>query len=171
MLQGICIDPGYTAALQKGTSYYLFPNGTKHFYVSKFPNRNAHKGCFQTKYFQIIEKEAWPEEPKVSFPALDAEKIYKANLIWRNPGYTTTLHRQYFLKPSKTHTFFFRDYECKDLAGCFPLHWFSDFEELILDIIDQEIPDFDIEFEESDQFFVESEPSLAKFEQLSLFDF
>jgi hypothetical protein len=170
MLQGVCIDQGQSAVLLKGTSYYLFPNGSSHFYVSKFPNRNTHKGCFQAKYFQIIEKELWPEEPEVRSVSLDPEKVYKAKLIWRKPGYETTLLKQYNLKPLKTHAFFFRDSECNELAGCFPLHWFTGFEELILEKIDQEIPDFVIDFEEDDQYIDVLEQDIANYVQLSLFD-
>ncbi|MEC1744145.1 hypothetical protein [Schinkia azotoformans] len=54
MLQGTCIDTGQTTVLEKGKSYFLFPNGPIHFYVSKFPNRDSHRGCFSGKYFQII---------------------------------------------------------------------------------------------------------------------
>jgi hypothetical protein len=171
MLQGVCVDPGPSAVLEKGTSYYLFPNGSMHYYVSKFPNRNAHKGCFQAQYFQIIEKELWPEEPLQKMSNLDPEKLYKATLIWRKQGYQSTKLTDYYIKPKKTHGYFYHDSNLNNFGGCFPLHWFSDFQEYDLDIIDQKVPDFDIDFEETVPILAESEPNLSNYEQLSLFDF
>jgi hypothetical protein len=170
MLQGVCIDSGQTT-LEKGKRYFLFPNGLKHFYVSNFPNQNAHKGCFQAIYFQVIVKEDWPQEPEMVPVDLDPEKIYKANLIWRTPGYTTALFKEYFLKPMKTHTIFFRDSECKDLGGCFPLHWFEDFKEVDPDNIVTETLETVINFEESEQFPIENIHKTPNYVQLSLFDF
>ncbi|MFF2449342.1 hypothetical protein ACFVSW_20070 [Neobacillus sp. NPDC058068] len=171
MQEGVCIDPGHSAVLQKGTSYYLFPNGTQHFYVSKFPNWNAHKGCFQAKYFQIIEKELWPEEPEVRSFSLDPEKVYKANLIWRKQGYKSIELKEYFVRPRETHGRFYQDGSLKVHRGSFPLHWFTDF--LTVDFVENvtETTDFVIEFDESEQFLIESEPLIANYEQLSLFDF
>jgi hypothetical protein len=171
MLQGVCVDSGQSAVLEKGTSYYLFPNGSKHFYVSKLPNASAHKGCFQAKYFQVIDKELWPEEPEIVAHALDTEKVYKANLIWRKPGYRSTELKTYYVQPKMTHGYFYHDSNLKRCGGCFPLHWFSDFQEYDLDIIDQEVPEFDIDFEETVPILVESDPNLSNYEQLSLFDF
>lgn len=170
MLQGICLEPEQAAVLEKGKSYYLFPNGANHYYVSKFPNSGAHMGCFQNSYFQIIEKELWPEEPEIRSVRLDPEKVYRAKLIWREPGYKSIELKDYYIKPKATHGYFYCDSALKECRGCFPLHWFTGFEETILDIIDQEIPDFDIDFEESDQFSFESEPNIANYVQLSLFD-
>jgi hypothetical protein len=169
MLQGICIDQGQTTVLEKGKRYFLFPNGSRHFYVSKFPNRDAHKGCFQTCYFQIIEKQEWPQEPKMISISLDPEKIYKANLIWRKPGYRSTELKTYYVQPKMTHGYFYHDSNLKRCGGCFPLHWYSDFveveQESELDIID-----FDIKFEKNDLPIFESEPKLVNYVQLSLFD-
>lgn len=171
MLQGICVDPGQSAVLEKGTSYYLFPNGTKHYYVSKFPNLGAHNGCFQAKYFQLVEEEDWPQEPESVEVSLDPEKIYKAKLTWRKPGYKFVELKEYYIQPKKTHGFFYRDRDLKKCGGCFPLHWFKNFEEMEIEENVTETTDFVIEFEESEQFLVDSEPEIAKYEQLSLFDF
>lgn len=172
MLQGVCTNPGQTAVLERGKRYFLFHAGSNHFYVSNFPNPNAHKGCFQAKYFQLVEKEEWPQEPEIKSINLDPEKLYKAKLIWRKPGYKSTELKEYYLRPKITHGTFYHESHLKECGGCFPLYWFSDFEEVsldILEIIDQEIPDFDIEFDKSDQFLAESERIPANYEQLSLF--
>ncbi|MBO0962515.1 hypothetical protein J1P26_22735 [Neobacillus sp. MM2021_6] len=171
MLQGICIDTGYTAVLQKGTSYYLFPNGDNHYYVSKFPNEGAHMGCFQERYFQVLEEEQWPDEPEIRLVSFDPEKLYKARLIWRKRGYKSVELKNYYIKSKVTHGYFYSDMALKECRGCFPLHWFTDFQETILDIIDQEIPDFDIDFEENDLILVESEPEIVNYVQMSIFDF
>jgi hypothetical protein len=109
MLEGVCIDTGQTVVLEKGKSYFLFPNGTKHYYVSKFPNQNGHKGCFQAIYFQIIKKEEWPQEPERLSIILDQEKVYKANLIWRRIGYKSTELREYYVRPKATHGYFYQE--------------------------------------------------------------
>jgi hypothetical protein len=170
MLQGICIDTGQSAVLERGTRYFLFPNGPRNFYVSKFPNQNAHKGCFQANYFQIIEKEEWPLEPEILPVSLNSEKVYKAKLIWRRPGYKMTELKEYYVKPGDTHGTFYHDSSLTKLGGCFPLHWFANFIEVEPEEVEPEIIDFDIDFEESEQILIETEPKLAKYEQLSLFD-
>jgi hypothetical protein len=171
MLQGICIDPGQSAVLQQGTSYYLFPNGEQHYYISKFPNASAHKGCFQAKYFQIIQKQSWPEEPEMVPIELDPEKLYKAKLIWRKPGYKSAELKEYYVKPQTSHGYFYNDSTLERFGGCFPLHWFADFQEVAFEENVTETLDFVIDFDESDQFLVESVPKITNFEQLSLFDF
>ena len=145
MLTGICIDPGQSAVLEKGTRYYLFANGPKHFYVSKFPNQGAHNGCFQAKYFQVSEKEDWPMEPDSVEVALDPEKIYKANLTWRKPGYQFVELKEYYIRPNGTHGFFYHDRDLKKCGGCFPLHWFENFEEVKPEIDLQGAEDSDTE--------------------------
>jgi hypothetical protein len=170
MLQGICIDPGQTVVLEKGKNYFLFPNGTQHYYVSKFPNKHAYKGCFQTKYFQIIQKEEWSNEPDVKALGLDQGKVYKANLIWRRPGYKSTELQEYYVRPKTTNGYFYKDSNLKECNGCFPLHWFANFMEVGLKVSDLEISHINIDFVESDIFLVENEPKSLNYVQLSLFD-
>jgi hypothetical protein len=170
MLKGICIDPGQTVVLEKGKSYFLFPNGTKHYYVSDFNNKNAHKGCFQALYFQIAKEEERLAEPVAKSVSLDPDKVYKAKLIWRKPGYKFIELKEYFVKLSKTHCDFYNDINLKKYFGCFPLHWFANFEEAQQEETVQEICDSVIEFEESEVISVESVPKTIKFVQLSLFD-
>lgn len=178
MLQGICIDPGQTVVLEEGKSYFLFPNGTQHYYVSKFPNQDAHKGCFQTKYFQIIQKEEWAIEPDVKALDLVQEKVYKANLIWRRPGYKSIKLQEYYVRPKTTNGYFYNDSSLRDCVGCFPLHWFANFVEVGQDIIDSEInnlendiTDFDTVFEENVPLFIENESKIVNYVQMSIFDF
>jgi hypothetical protein len=170
MLQGVCVDSGQSAVLQKGTSYYLFPNGVNHFYVSLFPNPNAHKGCFQKAYFQIIEKELWPEEPEVIPVGLDPEQIYKAQLTWRKPGYKSVELKDYYIRPKKTHCYLYQDSRLEDCRGCFPLHWFTNFEPYFHEIVLENI-DFVIETDEIEPIMAENVPIFNKYEQLSLFEF
>ena len=108
---------------------------------------------------------------------MDPDKVYRAFLFWRKPGYKGTELKEYYLKSKKTHAYFYHDEGLTRCAGCFPLHWFSVFEEMvegeeeILDLIDQKVPDLDIKFHENDSFLAESEREETNYEQLSLFDF
>lgn len=56
MLKGICSDAGQTNVLIQGTTYFLFPAGPSHFYVSKFPSINSHRGCFRKSLFDDLEE-------------------------------------------------------------------------------------------------------------------
>jgi len=167
MLQGICVDPGQTAVLTKGTSYYLFPNGSNHYYVSNFPNQGAHKGCYSKEYFQLDEQEIWPEEPELRDIQLDPNKIYRASLIWRRSGYRGTALKEYFLKTKKTHAYFYHDEDLQKLCGCFPFHWFAGVEEVEPDKVDGDI---NLDFTEANLFLEESVHKEKVFEQMSLFD-
>jgi hypothetical protein len=51
------VDTGETTVLEKGKKYFLFPGGSNNYYVSKFPNANAHTGCFRKSLFQIVQEE------------------------------------------------------------------------------------------------------------------
>ncbi|MEY8346449.1 hypothetical protein [Niallia circulans] len=180
MIQGICVDTANTTVLVEGQTYFLFPNGPNYFYVSEFPDSKAHKGCYQSSCFQIIKKpkEEWPAEPKG--PRLvsdyDKEKVYKAQLVWRKPGYRGTELKEYFIRLKVEYPeqklkinlvdscYFYNQYEngqFKGFRGCFPLHWFGEMEE-VLDTYNQE-------FSEKEQIVV-TEPVINGYEQLSLFD-
>jgi hypothetical protein len=165
ILKGVCIDIGNSAVLQKGESYYLFPHGDKHYYVSIFPNKNAHKGCFHAELFQLARENDWPEEPEEIVPELDREKVYEAQLVWRSPGYKSKELRKYYLKPKRTHGYFYLDKDLNECCGCFPLHWFRDINELE-DITEKDVCEID-NFEEEVMHFVED--VINGYEQLSLF--
>lgn len=142
-MRGICINNGGSVVLQEGASYSLFSNGPDRFYVSNFDNENAHFGCFKAELFKPIaesdqtvitkDEEPWPTEPPVKVPQLDENKIYQARLIWRKPGYKGKDLKEYYLRPSKTHAYFYHDKQLKSCGGCFPLHWFVDFEEVLIE--------------------------------------
>lgn len=159
MLKGVYlkIDDAETG-LVPGKVYYLFPNGPNYYYASKFPTEGSHMGIFQAGRFRVIEEEEWPPEPALVIPELDKGKVYKARLIWRTEGYKSTRLKDYYIKQNQTHCYFYSDPELKKCGGCFPLHWFSDFEE----VNDRKECKSVIEK-------IESEPKIEKFEQLSLF--
>ncbi|XQY90666.1 hypothetical protein ACNRWW_14160 [Metabacillus sp. HB246100] len=139
MLQGICINTENTVVLTEGESYYLFPNGTDHYYVSKFPNDGAHTGCFQTKHFHLVEKEK---------PNLDREKVYLAHM-YRKEGYPSLELKEYFINPSKTHCYIYHDSAMTQFVGCFPLDWFKDFEEVVTEMVAK--LNTTLEFESNDE--------------------
>lgn len=74
MLKGVCKDPGQVSVLKKGESYYLFPAGFTHYYASKFPNKNSHRGCFEKGIFDLISGFVEPEDvPKIEAAVIDIE--------------------------------------------------------------------------------------------------
>lgn len=160
MLQGIYKGEGNSEVLLEGKKYYLFPIGEGSCYVSRFPNENAHTGCYQLSYFEIVEEQ--------SFPELDREKHYIAELTYVRPKqYPGTKFKQYYLQPRKTHAFFWEDPHLTQFRGCFPLDWFSDFKEFEPIPAEEIIEEIIVEPEP----IVESPEAIRESEQLSLFDF
>lgn len=175
MLQGICVDTAATTVLEKGKTYFLFPGGPNHYYVSKFPKENSHCGCFRKSLFQIVQEDEWPPEPPMhNVPVLDSSKIYEAKLIWRTRGYRDTKLGMYYLRPSGTHAYFYHDKELKRQGGCFPLHWFAEFRE-----VNGEENETNEAVLETNEAIVETEAPKCEteeekyetFEQMSIFDF
>lgn len=160
MLQGICTDNTNSLVLSIGKRYFLFPNGPNHYYVSRFPNEGSHTGSFQSKHFQIKELQ------------LDQDKVYKARLIWTQPGYRrSTEFKDYYISPRKTHGYFYHDSKLTKCGGCFPLTWFDEFEEVAI-----EEEESAIEAKETATEAVESVPFLEvsvqeplNYEQLTFF--
>jgi hypothetical protein len=157
-MQGRCIDPGATLTLELNKVYYLFPNGPHAYYVSRFNRQGAHFGCYQAAHFELIQEqqEDWPPEPAAAPINLDPGKLYLARLIWRRPGYKQTKLQHYYIKPGKTHAYFYRQYYAgilEEFGGCFPQHWFTDFQE-----IQEELPEIQ-----------EQEPQQQE-EQIELFE-
>ncbi|WP_339148376.1 hypothetical protein [Sutcliffiella sp. BMC8] len=150
MLQGICVKADSAEVLSKGENYYLFPNGPEHYYVSKYPNQGAHKGCYHAERFKLKHNEI----------ELHKDRLYSAELIYTYPGYSTKLFQRYFIRPSKTHCYFYKDAEQQKLMGCYPKEWFKDFEEIesVVESEQADVSDFDIQ---------EDKPEMM--EQLSLF--
>ncbi|ECD6517337.1 hypothetical protein E2329_23020 [Salmonella enterica subsp. enterica] len=183
MLKGVCIDDGNSTVLKPGETYFLFPNGNEHAYVSKFPNKAAHKGCFQMMLFKEVAATDETEEPKNLDYQLDRSKVYKAKLVQKK-SYSDTELKEYYVRlfPLSNHPYelanlkencyFYDRYnngEFDGFRGCFPLEWFADFEEVELqqeEIIHNEEP---VELEEKTLEELAMEYTVV--EQLSIFDF
>jgi hypothetical protein len=167
-LQGVCVDASLTMVLEKGKKYFLFPSGPDHYYVSKLPKANAHTGCFHKSLFQIVQEDEWPPEPSAdNVPVLDSSKIYAAKLIWRKRGYEQFPLATYYLRPSRTHAYVFRDRQLEKCIGCFPLHWFAEFREMNAD--EDEINEVVLETKTLEREIEEEKPEM--FEQMNIFDF
>ncbi|MFJ7552525.1 hypothetical protein ACIQXZ_01235 [Bacillus thuringiensis] len=129
-MKGMCIDVDHSALLGINEEYFLFPAKPNHYYVSKFDRKESHFGCYPTERFKVVESEVLTPEPQINMPNLDESKFYKAQLIWRTKGYKDKPLKDYIINPKGTHCFFWHDPERKKLCGCFPMHWFANFEEL-----------------------------------------
>ncbi|MGG3446479.1 hypothetical protein [Bacillus nitratireducens] len=129
-MKGICIDVDHSALLGINEEYFLFPAKPNHYFVSKFDRKESHFGCYPAERFQVVEKEVWAPEPQDNAPKLDKSLLYRAQLIWRTKGYKNKPLKDYIIKPKGNHCFFWHDRERKKLCGCFPIHWFTNFEEL-----------------------------------------
>lgn len=134
-LQGICIEITTSTNLEKGEVYYLFPHGPTAFHASRFPRPGSHFGTYQRRYFEIIDKskEEWPPEPPkpLEILALDKDKIYEAQMVWRSKGYSYgTDLGIYYIKPvGLSDCYFYRDAALLHPKGRFPLHWFENIRE------------------------------------------
>ncbi|EMY5507731.1 hypothetical protein V8T57_004248 [Bacillus wiedmannii] len=129
-MKGICIDVDHSALLGINEEYFLFPAKPYHYFVSKFDRKESHFGCYPAERFQMVEKEVWTPEPPVNTPDLDRGLLYRAQLIWRTKGYKNKPLKDYIIKPKGNRCFFWHDRERTKLCGCFPIHWFANFEEL-----------------------------------------
>lgn len=117
------MDTENTVVLTEGERYFLFPNGPDHYYVSRLPNENAHTGCFEAKHFQLVD------ENELIMPEIDHEKVYLAHM-YKKERYPGLELKEYFIKHQKTHCNTYHDRELTQFKGCFPLEWFTDFEEI-----------------------------------------
>ena len=157
MLQGKCVDPELAGSFPE--TVYLFPNGAAHYYVSRFPNEAAHIGCFQKEKFKLIDD--WPPEPPAIIPKLKHEQVYKAKLIWSTKWYKKAgrewKHYYVIAKDHQKNFTFFEDEQLTKLCGCFPAHWFTDYQPVEPAPMEES---FEMEL-------IEEEP--ANFEQMSLF--
>lgn len=128
------MDPGLSVNLKKGERYYLFTHGRDHFYASRFKRKGAHFGVYEKKFFkviqgQVLEQDKCTQEPLKSTIEINKDKVYKADLVWRQRAYAATELGTYYLKPKNTHCFFYSDPQLNKVCGCFPLNWFANFEE------------------------------------------
>lgn len=134
-MQGICIETTVSTNLKKGEVYYLFPHGSIAFHASRFPKPGSHFGTYQRSHFEILDtsKDEWPPEPPkpIETPALDKDKIYEAELVWRRKGYSysTDLGVYYIRLVGVSDCYFYRDAALKHPKGRFPLHWFENIRE------------------------------------------
>ena len=155
MVKCKCIDEGNTSTLRTNEEYYCFPNGDQYYYVSRFPNKGAHFGCFNKSFFEEVVDSVEP--PTFNTDFLDREKVYLAELVFRKK-YNSVKLQDYYIRPRKTHCNFFRDPQLMKMEGCFPLHWFTNFRE--------------VEFVEPEpvvEEIVEEETPVGQEEQLTLF--
>jgi hypothetical protein len=161
MLQGIYKGEGNSEILVEGQKYYLFPNGEKNCYVSRFPNQHAHTGSYQLSYFDIVEEQHYPD--------LDREKHYTAELTYVTPGkYPGIVFKQYYIRPRKTHALFWEDPQLNQFRGCFPLNWFEEFEEFEPVAVEEVVIAEELVEEKP---IIEEPPVAKESEQLSLFEF
>ncbi|WP_274307473.1 hypothetical protein [Solibacillus daqui] len=54
MLVVECIDATNVSVLSVGAQYYAFPVNNSFAYISKFPNENAHTGCYSLSRFAEV---------------------------------------------------------------------------------------------------------------------
>jgi hypothetical protein len=169
------MDTGASTVLEKGKKYFLFPNGPEHYYVSKLPKESSNHGCFHKSLFKLVREDEWPPEPAAdSIPELDSSKVYKARLIWRKRGYEQIQLGTYYLHPAGTHAYVYRDKQLKKCVGCFPVHWFEGFKEIVTDESETNEPIFETNgmIDETEVPERETkEETYETFEQMSIFDF
>lgn len=70
---------------------------------------------------------SWPKEPVKSKIDVKKGELYKATLTWRREGYKAVPLKDYFLKIENTMAYIY-DGAISNFLGCFPLHWFKNFE-------------------------------------------
>lgn len=160
MLEGMYKGKDQGGILTFGDIYFLFPNGSLSYYVSRFPNPKAHFGCFDKSLFDVLDNlgNSEPEKKKI---ILDQNKVYSAKLIWRREGYSNIPLKQYFITPNLTHCYFYSDRQQTHCLGSFPIHWFEDFREVTPDKTTNNIIEETRNVDSLDLF---------TWEQLSLFD-
>ncbi|MFL0364593.1 hypothetical protein ACH0BF_16435 [Pseudobacillus sp. 179-B 2D1 NHS] len=62
MMIGKCVDQELAGSFPEFV--YLFPNGSDYFYVSQFPNKYSHTGCFEARKFHVIKESILLKESK-----------------------------------------------------------------------------------------------------------
>lgn len=80
-----CVDDSHSNILEKGVTYYAFPNTASAYYVSKFPREGASFGAFQRERFELVVEQQ--EEQPVERPSLDDGHIVQARYIGDNPHF------------------------------------------------------------------------------------
>lgn len=67
--------------LDREKTYFLFPLGESHYYVSKFNNINAHQGAFRQCLFTVSE---CSDDVKEAVPLEDLKQKKEANIDEKN---------------------------------------------------------------------------------------
>ncbi|OES46018.1 hypothetical protein [Domibacillus iocasae] len=129
MLQGACIDADILLA---GETLFLFPAVPDYVYASRFPRKSVYTGCYEKKHFRIAEANKTPEwqtEPPKPTDSIECQVIYYAKLIWCWEHSKKMIDQTYFViaRGSGSHVDVYENKELKGMMGCFPIHWFENF--------------------------------------------
>lgn len=117
MQQGVCVDTGLSAILQKDRTYFLREHGKNNYYVSNFNNPKSYFGSFSKKYFRLIV------EPRLSLKRFVA-RVSK-NYTWY------TLGDEYIIT-EKDHNGYFHVYLMNGKNGGAPIgSYLNNFFEII----------------------------------------
>ena len=106
MLRVECIDATNISVLSAGSQYYAFPVNSSHAYISKFPNENAHSGCYSLSRFIEVPTVIEQKEPYVYHYFVYATK--KTLLV-------------YGFQVSNQLIAIYKDAQIKQFIGCVPV--------------------------------------------------
>ena len=115
MLVVECIDATNISVLLAGSKYYAFPVNSSHAYISKFPNKNAHTGCYSLTRFVEVPQVIKQKEPYVYHYFVYATK--KILLV-------------YGFQVSNQLIAIYRDAQIKQFIGCVPVERCTAFQKL-----------------------------------------
>lgn len=127
-MKGRCISVGDTSTLQIGQEYFLFPAGPNHYYVSRFNNVDAHFGCYQARYFDLMKETALEfrtkEDRFIGTSEMDGIRLKKGIVYVLGPVLYTWGRVQ---ENCPSHCYVYeieKDFE--RFIGCFPISVFRD---------------------------------------------
>lgn len=127
-MKGRCISAGDTTTLKPEQEYFLFPAGSNHYYVSRFDNPNAHFGCYQAKYFELVKETVLEfrakEDRFIGTSVMDGIRLKKGVAYVLGPVlYTWGRVRE----NSPSHCYVYEiERDSKQFIGCFPISVFKD---------------------------------------------
>lgn len=110
MHQGICVDTGLSAVLQKGNTYFLKEHGKNNYYVSRFDNPKSYFGSFRKEFFTLVAE----KKPKL--------KRFIARVTRNRSWYTVG---DEYIITEKDHTGYFHVY-FKDIPSKPPIGSYLD---------------------------------------------
>lgn len=73
-----CIDEVGSQVLERGKEYYAFEASWQHVYISNFPNKRSHMGCFHKDRFRELQHSEPPKPLKRV--ELEKDKWYTAEI-------------------------------------------------------------------------------------------